>query len=171
MTGAYSQVLLKEVACEGQNLYNAHRRKSTEKIDVRMSKSDGHTTVSNLKAPPVYKVIVIQFFTSVVAALASYLLVDSVAAISALLGGLICTLPNGYFARKAFQYRGARHAQQIVKGFYTGETGKLIMTAVLFALVFAGVRPLNELAVLIGFIVTIIAGLIGTAFVNFSRAK
>lgn len=131
-----------------------------------MSDTDKPPRAANLKAPPIYKVIVIQFLTSVVAALGCFLVLDTIAAYSVLLGGLICTLPNGYFARKAFQYRGARYAPQIVKSFYVGEAGKLVMTAVMFALVFAGVRPLNEGAVIAGFVLAMVVGLIATALVG-----
>ncbi len=48
---------------------------------------------------------------------------------------------------KAFRFTGARAAQAIVRSFYAGEAGKLILTAVLFALTFAGVKPLDALAV------------------------
>jgi hypothetical protein len=37
-------------------------------------------------------------------------------------------------------------ATAIVRSFYAGEAGKLILTAVLFALTFAGVKPLAPLA-------------------------
>ena len=135
-----------------------------------MSKTEQSTPVANLRAPPIYKVIVIQFFTSVTAALGSYLLLDVVAAYSVLLGGLISTIPNGYFARKVFQYRGARYSSLIVRSLYAGEVGKLVMTAGMFALVFAGVRPLNELAVILGFMVTVAAGLITTVMVSTAPA-
>jgi ATP synthase protein I len=118
--------------------------------------------VDNLKAPPIYKVIVTQFVVTVIAALSTFALLDTVAAYSAFLGGMISVLPNAYFALKVFRYRGARQMPMIVKSFYAGETGKLIITTVLFALVFAGIRPLNELAVIISFIVTLFAGLVAT---------
>ncbi|MGE8497029.1 MAG: F0F1 ATP synthase subunit I [Pseudomonas sp.] len=70
-----------------------------------------------------------------------------VAGYSAVCGGLIAWLPNVYFAHKAFRFSGARAAQAIVRSFYAGEAGKLILTAVLFALTFAGVKPLEPLAV------------------------
>ena len=66
-----------------------------------------------------------------------------VAGYSGLCGGLIAWLPNLYFAHKAFRFSGARAAQAIVRSFYAGEAGKLVLTAVLFALVFAGVKPLD----------------------------
>lgn len=73
---------------------------------------------------------------------------------SGFLGGLIAWLPNLYFARKAFHYHGARAARDILKSFYAGEAGKFVLTAVLFALVFAGVKPLNAVSVFAVFIVT-----------------
>jgi len=107
----------------------------------------------------------------VVAALVSLLLFDLVAAYSILLGGFISIVPNGYFAWKVFRFRGARNTPLIIKSFYAGETGKLIMTGVLFALVFAGIRPLNELAVIVSFIITIIVGLLATGWINVTWQK
>ena len=104
-------------------------------------------------------------------ALVLFLLLDGVAAYSILLGGFISIVPNGYFAWKVFRFRGAQNTALIVKSFYAGETGKLIMTGVLFALVFAGIKPLNELAVIVSFILTIIVGLIATAWVSNERHR
>jgi ATP synthase protein I len=83
-----------------------------------------------------------------------------------LLGGLVSIVPNSYIAWKAFRYRGASNTPLIVKSFYAGETGKLIMTGVSFALVFGGVKPLNELAVIVSFIIAIVVGLVTTAWVS-----
>lgn len=105
------------------------------------------------------------------AALVLFLLLGGVAAYSILLGGFISIVPNSYFAWKVFRFRGAQSTALIVKSFYAGETGKLIMTGVLFALVFAGIKPLNELAVIVSFILTIIVGLIATAWVNNERNR
>lgn len=66
------------------------------------------------------------------------------AALSALLGGLVCTLPNAYFARKMFEYAGARAAKQIVNNFYKGEGLKIALSIILFtvALKFFNIIPL-----------------------------
>ena len=81
-----------------------------------MSKSDAPTrAVGNLKAPPIYKVIVTQFLVTVIAALSTFALMDTVTAYSVLLGGMISTIPNAYFALKVFRYRGARQMPLIVK--------------------------------------------------------
>lgn len=70
----------------------------------------------------------------------------------ALSGGFIAWLPNCYFAFRAFRYRGARAARQIVHSFYAGVAGKVLLTASLFILVFSTFNPLNAPAVFMGFL-------------------
>ena len=70
---------------------------------------------------------------------------------SALLGGLICWLPSCWFAYRAFRYRGARAARLIVRSFYAGEAGKMLLTMALFTLVFVNLESVNALALFAGF--------------------
>jgi len=79
------------------------------------------------------------------------------AACSALLGGLICLLPNAYFARRMFRHTGARAARQIVRSFYAAEAGKLAFTAILFGVIFAAVEWVAAPALFAGFIAVQIA--------------
>ena len=58
------------------------------------------------------------------------------AALSSVLGGLVCVVPNAYFAKKFFRHSGAHKAQQIVRSFYLGETVKILLTIALFAVFF-----------------------------------
>lgn len=58
------------------------------------------------------------------------------AASSALLGGLVCIIPNVLFAIKLFRYQGARAAKQIVNSFYKGEALKFFLSIFLFTAVF-----------------------------------
>ncbi|MFQ6575331.1 F0F1 ATP synthase subunit I [Pseudomonas sp. UM16] len=102
----------------------------------------------------VFPVLLAQCVVFLLATLALWQWHGAVSGYSALCGGLIAGLPNVYFAWKAFRYTGARAAQAIVKSFYAGEAGKLILTAVLFALTFAGVKPLAPLAVFGVFLLT-----------------
>ncbi|MCG8908321.1 MULTISPECIES: F0F1 ATP synthase subunit I [Pseudomonas] len=95
---------------------------------------------------PAFRLLLVQLVVLLIGAATLWFAQGSVAGYSGLLGGLIAWLPNLYFARKAFRYSGARSAQLIVRSFYAGEAGKLILTAVLFALTFAGVKPLAPLA-------------------------
>ncbi|WP_426150915.1 F0F1 ATP synthase subunit I [Pseudomonas sp. DC3000-4b1] len=94
----------------------------------------------------VFPVLVAQLITLLVAALVLWQWQGPTSGYSGLCGGLIGWLPNVYFAMKAFRFSGARAAQAIVRSFYAGEAGKLILTAVLFALAFVGVKPLAPLA-------------------------
>ena len=94
-----------------------------------------------------FPVLLVQLLVLLLLALVVWQWQGAVAGYSGLCGGLIAWLPNLYFAHKAFRFSGARAAQAIVRSFYAGEAGKLVLTAVLFALTFAGVKPLEPLAV------------------------
>jgi len=102
----------------------------------------------------VFPVLMTQLIVVLIATLALWQWKGVVAGYSGLCGGLIALLPNIYFAHRAFRFSGARAAQAIVRSFYAGEAGKLILTAVLFALTFAGVKPLAPLAVFGAFLLT-----------------
>ena len=102
----------------------------------------------------VFPVLLVQLLVLLLLALVLWQWQGSVAGYSGLCGGLIAWLPNLYFAHKAFRFSGARAAQAIVRSFYAGEAGKLVLTAVLFALTFAGVKPLEPLAVFCVFVLT-----------------
>ena len=124
--------------------------------------------MSNLKTPPVYKVIVAQLAVSTFVAIISLFVSGTVLAYSILLGGLISALPNSYFALHALRYQGARNAQRVVKSFMRGELGKIIITAVVFALSFALITTLNELALILVFILTQFVGVAMSGFISYS---
>ena len=81
-----------------------------------------------------------------------------IAGYSGLLGGLVALIPNGYFAFRVYRYSGARSARAIVGEFYSGEAGKLILTAVLFIAVWLGVKPLEVAAVFGGYLAVLVVG-------------
>jgi ATP synthase protein I len=62
------------------------------------------------------------------------------ASMSALLGGMVCFVPNVYFARTLFKYKGARSAKQIVNCFYKGEAVKIGLSMLLFTTVFVWIK-------------------------------
>ena len=74
------------------------------------------------------------------------------AALSVMLGCGIALAGSLYFALQAFRHAGATRATQIVQSFYKGEAGKFVITVLLFAAVFAWVRPLQAGWLLTGFI-------------------
>lgn len=57
-------------------------------------------------------------------------------ALSALLGGLAAILPNIVFAVFAFRFAGATQNQLVYKSFKTGSKLKLILTTVIFILIY-----------------------------------
>lgn len=95
--------------------------------------------------------------------------VGSVEGYSAGLGGLVCLIPNAYFAIRVFQHRGARSAQKIVRSFYAGEAGKLALTAVLFAAVFVWVKPLSPGWLFAAFVLVQATGWVTPLFVRDRR--
>ena len=136
-----------------------------------MSVKQNSRSVSNLKAPPVYKVILAQLAITGFISVISLLFSGTTLALSVLLGGLISALPNSYFALHAFKYSGARNADKIVRGFIRGELGKIVITVVLFALSFALISSLNELALILGFIATHFVGVMMSGLISYSPSS
>ena len=124
--------------------------------------------MTNLRPPPVYKVIVAQFTTTGFLALSGLFLIDTVVAYSVLLGGVISALPNSYFVLQAFRFQGARNADRVVKSFIRGELGKIGITITLFALSFTLITNLSEIALILGFIVVQFAGVVMSGLVSYS---
>lgn len=100
---------------------------------------------THLNRPQIFRVIVVQLIVSALLFVVLQPLGITVA-LSALLGGLCYAVPNAYFAKQAFRYRGARSAKMITNSFYRGEAGKLLLTVIAFTLVFTLVKPLNPVA-------------------------
>lgn len=98
---------------------------------------------AQLKRPQYLRLLSAQSCTVVAAVVLGAVFAGRPAAVSALLGGMVCLLPNAYFAWRAFRYQGARFARDIVKSFYRAEAGKFGLTAALFTLVFVAVPPSN----------------------------
>jgi len=92
-----------------------------------------------------------QFLAMILVGFGGLLMDGQLSGLSAMYGGLIAWLPNMYFALRAFRYRGARAAQKIVRSFYAGAFGKMILTMAMFAIVFIKVKPISALALFIGF--------------------
>ncbi len=75
-----------------------------------------------------------------------------VAAMSALLGGLAALVPNAFLAARLLSASIDQAGLPLLRAAWIGEIGKLVLTAVIFAVIFLRVRPLAPLAVFGGFI-------------------
>lgn len=115
---------------------------------------------------PAFPVLVLQACAAFLAALILWFFQNPVAGYSGLLGGLVALVPNAYFAYRVYRYSGARSAQAIVREFYSGEAGKIILTAALFVLVWVGVKPLEATAVFAGYLAVLAVGASGLLIVK-----
>jgi ATP synthase protein I len=75
-----------------------------------------------------------------------------VESMSALLGGITAVAPNAYLAARLAVPRERDSAEAVVRSARIGVVGKTVLTAVLFGVIFATVRPLSAPAVFGGFI-------------------
>ncbi len=73
-------------------------------------------------------------------------------ALSWLLGNAVAVIPNAFLAARLLSPGSGTSAQAMLKAAWVGELGKLLLTAALFAAVFAAVRPLSVPAVFGGYI-------------------
>ncbi|ETN93536.1 F0F1 ATP synthase subunit I [Gammaproteobacteria bacterium MOLA455] len=111
--------------------------------------------MTTISLPAVKKVALYQL-ALLLPASAALLGWSRVTAYSVLLGGLIQILPQAWFARQAFRFAGARRVQSIVSAMYWGETGKVVLSAVLFTATFLMVSPLYIGALFSGFVLMIL---------------
>ena len=109
-----------------------------------------------IEASPI-RALAAQLGTTLSAAAILWVAKDATAGFSALVGGLICTLPNAFFAWRLF---GARVAPEpgAVFAFYRAEIGKLVLTGALFALAFWVLKELNVLVLFLTFGLAVVAG-------------
>ena len=92
----------------------------------------------------------------VAAALAALLgvVIGAVAGVSALLGGVAAVAPNAFLAARLIGPRRDDDAAAVLRSAQIGVIGKLVLTALLFGVIFATVKPVSALAVFGGFIAT-----------------
>ena len=106
---------------------------------------------AEIERPPVHRITLTQL--AILVPLCLLLLAyDKVCAYSVASGGLIAIIPQAYFAALAFRWRGARSARAIARSSYAGEVGKFLLSVAGFAVVFATVRPIDGLAVFVGYL-------------------
>ena len=103
----------------------------------------------SLKTVPLYQLAALLPVSGVL------MLLDAVAACSVLVGGLIQVAPQAWFASQAFKYTGARQTDLVLRSMYRGETGKVILTATLFAVAFTLYKQWDYFALFAAFILMI----------------
>ncbi len=74
-------------------------------------------------------------------------------AVSAFLGGLICALPNVYFARQVFTKHRTAQPHLLLGTIYLAEFIKLGIAFILFAIVFIKYKDVHPLALIITYLI------------------
>ena len=87
------------------------------------------------KSPTVVKILKYQFLT--VLLITTCFMVEGGwrQGLSPALGGVAAFIPNVYFALRVYSVTG-QEAKKIINSFYAGESGKLLLTAALFVMIF-----------------------------------
>jgi len=107
------------------------------------------------------RVLVAQIGVGVVLAVVLWNIYGNVVGYSALLGSLVCVIPNAFLALRLAVPRRVPGAEALVQAAYIGELGKLALTVLFFSLVFTLVKPLSAAALFAGFIATQMVTLAG----------
>ncbi len=102
----------------------------------------------------ILRIVAAQFGVGLAVVLAALLVSGQVAALSALMGSLACALPNAVLGIRISAASASGDAQRMLRATYVAVALKLLMTAALFAVVFALVRPLAAGWLFAGFILT-----------------
>lgn len=93
-----------------------------------------------------------QFCVGLAVAGVAWVWFGATAGMSALLGAATAVMPNGFLAARLLQSNRDPSDHAMMSAARIGEFGKLLLTVVLFAVIFGFVRPLAPLAVFVGFI-------------------
>jgi len=96
--------------------------------------------------------LLVQACVSIVVAAVLWVWMGEVAGMSALLGGVTAVVPNGFLAARLLQPSRDESARAMMRSAWFGEIGKVLLTALLFGVIFGFVRPVHPLAVFAGFI-------------------
>ena len=118
-------------------------------------------TGAEIARPPVHRITLAQLALLVPTCLILTAF-DKVCAYSLASGGLVAIVPQVYFASRAFRWRGARSARAIARSSYVGEIGKFLLSVAGFAAVFALVRPIDGLAVFVGYLAMLVVHITGS---------
>jgi ATP synthase protein I len=112
----------------------------------------------------VRNILLVQLAVAVGLAAIVWVGLGSERAIPTLLGGLIGVVPNAFLAARVMSPRAGSSAQSLLRAGWLGEVGKLLIAAVLFAVVFKTLRPLHPGYLFTGYIATLLAIPLGLLF-------
>ena len=105
----------------------------------------------------VRNILLAQLLAGLVLAAIVWIWLGSDRAVPTLMGGLIGVVPNAFLAARLMSPRAGSSAKSLLRAGWLGEIGKLAIAAVMFAAVFATLKPLHPEFLFAGFIATLLA--------------
>ena len=93
-------------------------------------------------------------------------LIEQPVGVSALAGGIIASLANGYFAWKVFAKQQETESAQILSTYYRAEVGKIILTVMLFVFAISAIKPLNVIALMSAYLLITMIPMLVSFFIN-----
>jgi ATP synthase protein I len=112
----------------------------------------------------VRNILLTQLGVAVTLAAVVWIWLGSDRAVPTLLGGLIGVVPNAFLAARLMSPRAGSSAKSLLAAGWLGEIGKLAIAAVMFAAVFATLKPLHPGFLFAGYVATILALPVGLLF-------
>lgn len=103
----------------------------------------------------VRQIILVQAAVTVIIALLMWIVLGSLAAISALTGGAIGFVTALVYAKKMLSPADGE-VKKIVRAHYSAEAYKLVFTILLFSLVFKEFKEVQALPLLVGYVGTLV---------------
>lgn len=113
----------------------------------------------------VFRFILTQLMVTITLS-AVLLFFDRVVAYSSLIGGLIATLANAWFAIKVFRVKPTVAAETLLTTFYVGEIGKFLFTGAMFMIAFVLIKPISVVALLLTYLFIHITPAVQNVFVK-----
>ncbi len=122
-----------------------------------------------MRAAEALKLVLTQAIVTLIIAASLLLFKDGATlAYSALAGGAIAALANGWFALKVFGRRrkGEVDAATELRAFYWGEINKLVLTGALFVAAFVLIRPVSGAALIAAYFMVHMTPFVVSVFIK-----
>ncbi|NLQ17160.1 F0F1 ATP synthase assembly protein I [Marinomonas sp. M1K-6] len=133
---------------------------------MEVNKPLSASAIISAKKKTVFRFLRLQIFLTIFVSLGIFYVSGGLSGYSFLLGAFCSILPNIYMAWRVFGHKGILPAKEVVKSFYRGEAGKLVLTVLLLSLVFILVKPLAAGSFFIGFSLAILSHWLSPAIIR-----
>ena len=127
-----------------------HKKRQDPDLQADLDKVDlsGLAQQNQISRRQAFRFILTQLLATLVLS-AILLIFDGVVAYSSLVGGLIATLANAWFAFKVFRVKPTVAAETLLATFYVGEIYKFVFTGAMFVIAFILIKPISVVALLV----------------------